>query len=108
MLDPQDVTLVDGLPAMTMERTIADLVEEVGDISLVADALRDASRKRNLDLGRLRELLAPLAQRNGLRGDGAALLDRLMEIAGIDADAVARRIAADTRAGLSRRRQLRR
>jgi hypothetical protein len=96
MLDSRDVTLVDGLPVMTMERTIADLIEEVGDLSLVADALRDASRKRDLDLERLRSLLAPVAQRNGLKkGDGAALLDRLMEIAGIDPEAVARRVAAD-------------
>ena len=95
-LDHRDVTLVDGLPVMTMERTVADLVEEVGDLSLVADALRDASRKRDLDLDRLRSLLAPLAQRNGLKkGDGAALLDRLMEIAGIDPETVARRVAAD-------------
>lgn len=99
-LDPRDVTLVDALPVMTMERTIADLVEEVGDLSLVADALRDASRKRDLDLERLRSLLAPLAQRNGLqKGDGAPLLDRLTEIAGIDPEAVARRVAADTSLG---------
>lgn len=95
-LDPRDVTLVDGLPVMTMERTIADLIEEVGDLSLVADALRDASHKRDLDHERLRSLLAPLAQRNGLKkGDGAAVLNRLMEIAGIDPEAVARRVAAD-------------
>lgn len=100
ILDPRDVTLVDGLPVMTMERTIADLIEEVGDLSLVADVLRDASRKGNLDLERLRSLLAPLAQRNGLkRGDGASLLDRLMEIAGIDPEAVARRVAADASLG---------
>jgi predicted transcriptional regulator of viral defense system len=99
-LDPRDVTLVDGLPVMTMERTIADLTEEVGDLSLVADALRDASHKRDLNLDRLRSLLAPLARRNGLKnGDGAALLDRLMEIAGIDPDAVARRVAADASLG---------
>jgi predicted transcriptional regulator of viral defense system len=100
MLDSRDVTLVDGLPVMTMERTIADLIEEVGDLSLVADALRDASRSRDLDLERLRSLLAPFAQRNGLKkGDGAALLDRLMEIAGIDPEAVARRVAADPSLG---------
>lgn len=99
-LDPRDVTLADGLPVMTMERTIADLVEEVGDLSLVADALRDASRKRDLDLERLRSLLAPHARRNGFKkGDGAALLDRLMEIAGIDPKAVARRVAADASLG---------
>ncbi|MFS3130073.1 type IV toxin-antitoxin system AbiEi family antitoxin domain-containing protein [Nocardioides sp. Bht2] len=99
-LDPSDVTLADGLPVMTMERTIADLVDEVGDLSLVADALRDASRKRDLDLERLGSLLAPHARRNGFKkGDGAALLDRLMEIAGIDPEAVARRVAADASLG---------
>ena len=64
------------------------------DVSLVADALRDASRKRDLDLDRLRSLLAPLAQRNGLKqGDGAALMDRLMESAGIDIESLTRFIA---------------
>ena len=99
-LNPRDVTLVESLPVITMERTISDLLDEVGDLSLVADALRDASRKRDLDLERLRTLFAPLARRNGLKkGDGAALLDRLMEIAGIDPEAVARRVAADASIG---------
>ncbi|TWE13188.1 type IV toxin-antitoxin system AbiEi family antitoxin domain-containing protein [Rudaeicoccus suwonensis] len=99
-LASRDVMLVDGLPVMMMERTIADLVEEVGDLSLIADTLRDASRKRDLDLARLRSLLAPFAQRYGLKkGDGASLLDRLMEIAGIDSKAVARRVAADASLG---------
>lgn len=99
-LDPRDVTLAEGLPTMTIARTIADLVEEVGDHSLVADALRDAALKRNLDLDRLRDLLAPLAARHGFtRGDGNGLLNRLMETAGIDADTVARRVAADSTLG---------
>ncbi|GAB3195270.1 hypothetical protein GCM10027062_01880 [Nocardioides hungaricus] len=92
-LDPGDVTLADGLPVMTMERTIADLIEQ-GDLSLVADALRDASSKRTFDLQRLRELLAPLAAREGFRkDDGEALLNRLMEIAGIDVESLTRLIA---------------
>lgn len=100
VLDPQDVTIVEGLPTMAMERTVADLVEEVGDLSLVADALRDVSRKRNPDLARLRGLLAPLAERNGFKKtDGSSLLDRLMEIAGIDPASVARQVAADTSLG---------
>lgn len=94
-LDPRDVTLVEGLPVMTIERTIADLVEDLKDLSLVADALRDASAKRILDLDRLRQLLVPLAERNGFRkGDGRALLDRLMEIAGIDVASLARQLTA--------------
>lgn len=99
-LDPYDVTLAQGLPTMTVERTIADLVEEVGDLSLVADALRDAALKRSLDLERLRELLTPLAERNGVRRqDGDALLNRLLQTAAIDADAVARRVASDSALG---------
>lgn len=99
-LDPRDVTLVAGLPTMTLERTIADLVDDVGELSLVGDALRDASRQRDLDLTRLRDLLAPMASRHGFdKGDGAALLGRLREIAGTDPDAVARRVAADPSLG---------
>lgn len=100
VLETRDVTLVYGLPVMTVERTIADLVETVGDLSLVADALRDAAQKRNLDIARLRELISPLAERNGFRkGDGPALLNRLMEIAGIDTGSIARRVAADASLG---------
>ena len=99
-LDPQDVTLVEGLPVMTLERTIADLVEEVGDLSLVADALRDAAKQRDLDLDRLTEFLAPLAHRHGFtKGDGAALLERLQQTAGIDPDTLAHQIARDPSLG---------
>ncbi|WP_156971533.1 type IV toxin-antitoxin system AbiEi family antitoxin domain-containing protein [Knoellia sinensis] len=102
VLDEQDITLVEGLPVMTMERTLADLVESVGDLSLVADALRDASGKRDLAFDRLRQLLAPLAERNGFpKGAGAALLQRMMVIAGVNTESVARRLAADARLGAS-------
>ena len=94
ILDPRDVTLVDGLPVMTMDRTIADLVVDIKDLSLVADALRDASSERRLDLQRLRDLLAPLAAREGFRKDDRdALLNRLMEIAGIDIESLTRLIS---------------
>lgn len=99
-LDSRDVTLVEGLPVMTIERTIADLVEDLKDLSLVADTLRDASGKRILDYDRLWDLLAPLAERNGFhKRDGHALLRRLMEIAGVDIDSIARRVAADPALG---------
>ena len=38
-LEERDVTLVEGLPTMTLECTLADLLEDVGEMSLVADAL---------------------------------------------------------------------
>lgn len=86
-VDVEDVTVRDGLPVTTVERTIADLLRDYGDISLVADALRDATRMdRELDEGRLAHLLAPLAQRYGHpEGHGDALLDQLLAAAERDA-----------------------
>lgn len=95
-LEERDVTLVEGLPVMTLERTLADLLEDMGELSLVADALGSAVKKQSLDLDRLRNLLSPLAERNGFkRYDGNAVLEYLLEIAGLDLDTVARRISAD-------------
>lgn len=91
----EDVTIRDGLPVTTPERTIVDLVEDRTDLSIVADVLRDASRKSELDLELLANSLAPLAERTGHRkGDGVALLDQLLVIAGIDLEAIARQIAS--------------
>jgi predicted transcriptional regulator of viral defense system len=95
-LDPVDVTIKEGLPVTTLERTIADLVEERYDLSNVAAAVRDADRQRPLDETRMVELLSSLAARNGLRrGDGAALWKRLTELAGIDPDSTVDKVAAD-------------
>lgn len=94
-LPKQDVAVRDGLPVTTRERTIADLVEDRQDLSLVAGVLRDAAQQSRLGLDRLSELLSPLAERNGHRkGDGDALLEELLQIAGIDAASVAKRLAA--------------
>lgn len=87
-LAASDVTIRDGLPVTTPERTIADLVADRTDLSIVANALRDAIRKYELNLGQLESDLAPLAARNGHhKGDGAALLDQLFAIAGMDREA---------------------
>lgn len=91
-LPSSDVTVRDGLPVTTVERTIADLVEERQDLSIVADALRDAAMQ-TLDTTRLTALLSPLADRNGHpRDDGAALLEDLLRIGGIDAGNLAGRL----------------
>lgn len=95
-IKPQDVTLIEGLPVMRIERTIADLLEDVGDLSLVSDALGDAMKNQAIDADRLSELLNPLAERNGFKkNDGAALLGTMSEIAGLDFNSVVRRITAD-------------
>lgn len=95
VLPHQDVAIHEGLPVTTRERTIADLVRDRHDLSLVGDALRDAARQSRLDVERLVELLSPLAARHGHRkGDGEALLHDLMQIAGIDVESLARQVAA--------------
>lgn len=95
VLPDQDVIVRVGLPVTTPERTIVDLVENREDLSLVAAALRDADRQFHLDMSRLEDLLAPLAARNGHRkGDGGALLDELLQIAGIDLDSLAEQVAS--------------
>lgn len=80
-----EISFVDQIPALTIERTIADLVELWTDLSLVADALRDAVTQGRL-VGRagLVTYLAPLARDNGHPpGDGQALAHELYEIAGL-------------------------
>lgn len=94
-LPAEDVTVREGLPTTTRERTIADLVEDRNDFSIVGNALRDAARQSSLNVDRLTELLSPLAERNGYRkGDGNALLDELMHIARIDQESLAKQIAS--------------
>ncbi|MFT3860787.1 type IV toxin-antitoxin system AbiEi family antitoxin domain-containing protein [Micropruina sp.] len=93
--DETDVTIREGLPVTTVERTIADLVEGRTDLSVVANALREAILRSELDLARLAENLAPLARRNGhSKDDGAALVDELLAIAGLDQETIASQIAA--------------
>jgi predicted transcriptional regulator of viral defense system len=100
VLDSRDVTVVQGLPAMRVEKTLTDLLDDVGDQSLVADTLRDALKNHPVNLERLGELLAPLAEKNGFkRTDGTGLLEKLLEGAGADVASVARRIARDPELG---------
>lgn len=71
-----DITVVDGLPCTTIERTVADLVEAHEDLSLVADVLGD-SQFGSVDFDRLRTLLDPLASRNG-HDNGSDFVQSLM------------------------------
>ncbi|WP_167726531.1 type IV toxin-antitoxin system AbiEi family antitoxin domain-containing protein [Cryobacterium sp. TMT3-29-2] len=93
-LDSRDVVVVGGLPVTSIECTVADLVDKIGDLSLVGDVLADATRgKRAVDLEHLGLLLTPFAARYGHpRGDGPALLEQLRRSAGIDDVAAAREL----------------
>ncbi|WP_406047062.1 type IV toxin-antitoxin system AbiEi family antitoxin domain-containing protein [Kribbella sp. NBC_00889] len=81
-LTRDEVMPVDGLPTLTVERTIADLVELGTDISLVAGAIRDAVRADKLVApDRLATYLDPIAARR--RSDGNSLANDLYELAGV-------------------------
>lgn len=81
-LQERDITLVDGVPVMTPMRTIADLVEQWTDLSLVADALSDAHARGLMNLSELAAHLHPLAARDGLP-DGEAFAAQLADDAGL-------------------------
>lgn len=73
----EDITVAEGLPCTTIERTIADLIASNEDLSLVADALDDDNFNL-INFDRLRELLDPLARRNG-HASGSDFLRFLMD-----------------------------
>lgn len=78
-LAQDDVLPVDGLPTLTVERTIADLVDVGTDMSLVAGTVRDAVRAgKLLSADRLSDHLDTIGRRAG--GEVAA---DLFELAGI-------------------------
>jgi hypothetical protein len=81
-LTPDEVIPVSGLPALTVERTVADLVEIGTDLSLVAGAVRDAVRAGSLVApDRLVSYLGPVAARR--KSDGRSLARGLLELAGV-------------------------
>ncbi len=81
-LTRDEVIPVDGLPTLTVERTIADLVDLGTDLSLVAGALRDAVRADKLVAAeQLVDYLSPIAMRR--RSDGRSLANALFELAGV-------------------------
>jgi predicted transcriptional regulator of viral defense system len=83
-LDERDVTIAQGLPTTTIERTIADLITSGTDLSLVANVAKDALRLKGLDAQTMIEYLSPLAKRAGCKsGDGLALYERLLGQEGI-------------------------
>lgn len=85
-LQPDEVAFVDGMPALTVERAVADLVEQWTDLSLVADTVRDAIDRGTLVApSRLVGYLAPLAAANGYpAGSGTTFAAALFELAGAE------------------------
>jgi hypothetical protein len=81
-LTRDDVIPVSGLPALTVERVVADLIEIGTDQSLVAGAVRDAVQAGILVApDRLVSYLDPIAARR--ESDGRSLANDLFELAGV-------------------------
>ncbi|WP_250442677.1 type IV toxin-antitoxin system AbiEi family antitoxin domain-containing protein [Actinotalea sp. C106] len=92
-LDNADITVADGLPVTTVERTLADLLGDGHDLSHVADALAGALRSGSVDLATLARHLEPLTNRLGVN-DGDSAVQRLLEVAELDTASLLRSPAA--------------
>ena len=79
-VDEADVVLIDGLPATSVERTVADLVRSGEDPSLVGNFISGICRRGHVvDETRLSTLLSPLASRSGFgKGDGQSFARKLV------------------------------
>ncbi|RCW43321.1 putative transcriptional regulator of viral defense system [Halopolyspora algeriensis] len=82
-LTDDDVTLADGLPVTTVERTVVDLLDDHVDSSHIAPVIHRAWHQDRLDLDRLVARVSPYSRRYGLPADGGrGLLDYLLEQVG--------------------------
>jgi predicted transcriptional regulator of viral defense system len=80
-LTPDDVTLVDGLPTTTVERTIVDLLRDGHSPDHIAQIVGQAHTRGLLDVGDLARRLEPLARTYRQR-DGRTFVAHLLDIAG--------------------------
>ena len=88
-LTPEDVTLVDGLPTTTVERTIVDLLRAGHSPDHVAQIVGQASRRGVVDLDDLARRLEPLARSHRQR-DGRAFVEHLLDVTGLTSPASGR------------------
>lgn len=71
-LDPRDITVVDGIPVTTVERTLLDLAETLNPRRL-RETLEQTQRERKLSWGRIDALIARSLGRHGIAPLNAAL-----------------------------------
>lgn len=75
-----DITVVDGLPVTTVQRTILDLLADNVDGGHVGDILADAAARNDLDFDTLASRAGMHAGTYGIRGrDGHALVRSLLQ-----------------------------
>ncbi|MGA5278595.1 type IV toxin-antitoxin system AbiEi family antitoxin domain-containing protein, partial [Streptomyces cellulosae] len=83
-LEAGDVTVVDGLPVTTAERTITDLLRSRADGAHIGTVIADADRRGLIDIDRLADRVVPFARAYGLpaTASGEELLQALCQQAG--------------------------
>lgn len=91
-LTEQDVTIVEGLPVTTEERTIADLLRAGNDPEHVAQIIGQGVRRGVVDLTDLAVHLDPLARRHN-QPDGGGLVEYLLDLVGLSHAALTRELA---------------
>ncbi|WP_173019565.1 type IV toxin-antitoxin system AbiEi family antitoxin domain-containing protein [Streptomyces alkaliphilus] len=83
-LDTADITVIDGLPVTTVERTVVDLLKAKADGGHVGGVIADAVRRDLVNIDKLAERVQPFVRRYGLPSSttGHELVDHLVEQAG--------------------------
>ncbi|WP_329266640.1 type IV toxin-antitoxin system AbiEi family antitoxin domain-containing protein [Streptomyces sp. NBC_01451] len=83
-LEADDVTVVDGLPVTTAERTIADLLRSRADGAHIGTVIADADRRGLIDVDHLADRVVPFVRGYGLpaTASGEELLQALCQQAG--------------------------
>lgn len=84
LLDPTEITVVDGLPVTTATRTITDLLKAKADGGHIGGVIAEAERRDLITVDDLAEHLQPYARRYGLKATatGRDLIDHLVTQAG--------------------------
>ncbi|MGO1025767.1 type IV toxin-antitoxin system AbiEi family antitoxin domain-containing protein [Streptomyces rubiginosohelvolus] len=83
-LEPDDITLVQGLPVTTARRTILDLLRTKADGGHLGGVIADAERLNLIEIQDLQEAAQPFARNYGLpaQAAGQELIERLVDQAG--------------------------
>ncbi|MCX4233264.1 type IV toxin-antitoxin system AbiEi family antitoxin domain-containing protein [Streptomyces ortus] len=83
-LEADDVTMVEGLPVTTAERTITDLLRSRADGAHIGTVIADADRRGLIDIDRLADRVVPFVRGYGLpaAATGEELLQALCQQAG--------------------------
>jgi hypothetical protein len=78
-LTDEEITIVDGLPVTSIERTVIDLLDDHADASHIGQILLQAHGRGALDLDAVGPRVSRFSRRYGIKGNnGHALVDHLL------------------------------